>query len=224
MGDELVAGLDGAGEAGLVLLDVGGVAAGEGADNLEAGRVPRVQAVHDGAAKAHLLAGLGRGVERVVVAVEAVEERRLGRRLVVQHGVGLLVLGRRVADRGRALGAVPVALADEEGARVDARVDIVVVRVDQLRLDVEHGAGLALVVDADDLGPGLKVAAGRGCGQRLQELHLALAVDDASIVELGDAGDLGGLAAGVKVNDFLRVALESCNKSQAISVGLGTGD
>ncbi|TQW10625.1 hypothetical protein IF2G_01567 [Cordyceps javanica] len=114
--DKLIAGLDGAGETSLVLLDVGRVAAGERADNLEAGRIPRVQAVHDGTAEAHLLAGLGRGMKGVVVAVEAVEEGRLGGGLVSKYGIGLLVLGRRIADSSGALGAIPVALADEEGA------------------------------------------------------------------------------------------------------------
>lgn len=73
--DELVTGLDGTGEAGLVLLDVGGVAAAELLEKEMASAVPRVQAMEDGAAEAHLDAGLGGGVQRVVVAVEAVEQR-----------------------------------------------------------------------------------------------------------------------------------------------------
>lgn len=209
MGDELVARLDRAGEASLVLLDVGRVAGAECAHNLETGRVPRVQAMHDGTAEAHLLTGLRRGMKRVVVAVEAVQERRLSRSLVLEDHVGLGVLWRREVDCRGALGAAPVALADEEGAGVNTGVDIVAVGVNELRLDVKNGAGLALVVDADNFGTDLKVAALGSGGERLDELNLALAVDDSSVVKLGDVGDSGGLVGGVKVNYLLCIALES---------------
>jgi hypothetical protein len=49
----------------------------------------------------------------------------------------------------------------------------------------------------------LELAAGRRDGQGLEELDLALAVDDAAGVEVGDAGDLGLFLGGVEVDDFL---------------------
>jgi hypothetical protein len=85
LGDELVAGLDGRGEAGLELLDVGRVAAAQRLQDAVAGGVEGEEAVDDGAAEAHLHAGLRGGVERVVVAVEAVEQGG--------HGGGLQRVG-----------------------------------------------------------------------------------------------------------------------------------
>ncbi|KAH0499166.1 hypothetical protein TgHK011_006377 [Trichoderma gracile] len=70
-------------------------------------------------------------------------------------------------------------------------------------MGVDDGARAALVVDAEDLLAELELAAGRGDGQGLEELDLALAVDDAARVEVGDAGDLGLFLGGVEVDDFL---------------------
>lgn len=147
-------------------------------------------------------------MQRVVVAVEAVQQRGLGGGLVRDGGVGGLALGRGEALGRGALGAAPVALGDVEGRRGDARVDVARGDVDEVRLRVDDGAGPALVVDADDLGAGLELAAGAGGGEGLEELDLALAVDDAAGVEGGNAGDLDGLLGGVEVDDFLGVALE----------------
>lgn len=71
---------------------------------------------------------------------------------------------------------MPTALADEEGARGGAGVHFVGLGIDQVRLQVEDGAGAALVVEAEDLCADLEAAALRGGGEGLEELHLALAV------------------------------------------------
>lgn len=92
--DELVAGLDGAGEAGLELLEVCGVGAAEQVQNAVGGAVPAEQAVHDGAAEAHLHARLRVRVQRVVVAVQPVQQRGLGRRLQRVCRVGSAALWR----------------------------------------------------------------------------------------------------------------------------------
>jgi hypothetical protein len=87
-------------------------------------------------------------------------------------------------------------------------VDLARGDVDEVGLGVDDGAGLALVIDAEDLCAGLELAAFRGGGEGLEELDLALAVDDAAGVKGGDAGDLDGLLGGVEVDDLLGVALE----------------
>lgn len=74
-------------------------------------------------------------------------------------------------------------------------------RVDERLFRFDDGAGLALVVDAEDLVADFKLAAGGGYGDGLEECDGALAVDDAAGVELGDAGDGDGVGAGVEVDD-----------------------
>lgn len=207
--DQLVPRPDGAGKPSLILFDVCRIAAAKFPEDQMTSRVPRVQAVDDDAAKAHLPARFGRRVQGVVVAVETVQVRRLVGGLVRQHGVRLPVFRGREVLGGRALGPVPAALADEEGARRHARVDVAARAVDQVRLHVEDGAGPALVVDAEDFGPGLERPAGRAGGQRLEEFHLALAVHHALVVKVGHPRDLDSLGGGVEVYDILCVALES---------------
>ena len=99
LSDQLVPRLDGAREAGLELLDVSRVAAAETLQDAVGGAVPREQAVDDGAAEAHLGAGLRRRVQRIVVAVEAVQQRGFRRRLKRVGRVRLLALRRRVVCR-----------------------------------------------------------------------------------------------------------------------------
>lgn len=175
-----------------------------------AGRVPLPEAVDDDSAEAHLRAGLGRGVQRVVVAVEAVQQRGLERGGILEHGVGRLALGRRVVDRRGALGSAPVALRDVKCRARGARVHVARAGVDQVRLRLHHGARAALVIDAQHLGAGLEALACRGGGQGAEELDAALAVDDAGRVELGNAGDGDGLLGGVEVDHLLGVGLEGC--------------
>lgn len=129
---------------------------------------------------------------------------------MLQDGIGLRVLRGGEALGGGTLGAVPAALADEEGARRDARVHFAAGHIDEIRLHVQDGAGPALVVHAEHLGPGLELPAVRRRGELLEKFHLALAVDGARMVELGDAGDLVCLGGGVEVDDILVGALEAC--------------
>lgn len=173
-------------------------------------RVPRVQAVHDRASKAHGLARLGSGVQRVVIAVQTIQVRRLGGRLVLVDSVGCFPLWRREVLGFGALGAVPVSLADEEGRARDVGVDFAARFVHQVHLRLHHRAGLALVVDAQDALAELEGAAFGGCGDGLEEGHGAFSIDDALGVEFGDARDAavaGGLG-GVEVDYFLRCFLE----------------
>lgn len=173
-------------------------------------RVPRIQTVHDGTWEAHLDTRLGGGVQGVVVAIQTVQVGSLPGYLILQHPVGLLVLGRGEVLGGRALGTAPVALGHVESAAEETGVDFVGVGIDELELGVDDGAGTALVVDAEDLLADLELVALGGDGQGLEELNLSLAVDDAAGVEVGNAGDLNLLLRGVEVNHFLCVALERC--------------
>lgn len=206
--DELIAWNHGAREPRLELLDVGRITATKGLDDLVARGVPRVQSVHDGTAKAHLGTWLRRGMQRVVIAVQAIQESRLLGRLVLQHKVRLLVLGWREVHRLGALGSAPSALRDIEGAGADARVDLAIAHINQVGLGVNHTAGLALVVNSNDLCSELELLARRGCGEGLEELDFALAVDDAGWIEFGNVGDLDGFLGGVEVDYILGSALE----------------
>lgn len=166
--------------------------------------------MNDGATKAHFLSGLWGGVEGVVVAIQAVEQSSLVCGLLLQDNIGLLILGRREVDSRRALGTVPVTLGNVERAAYDSAVDIAAGCLDEIRLCFDNATGAALVVDTKDLCADLKVLALGGCGETLEELHLALAIDDAAGVEFGDTGDLDGLLSGVEVDYFILLALESC--------------
>lgn len=139
---------------------------------------------------------------------------------MLQRSVGLLALGRREVLRRRSLGTAPVALRDEEGRTYDAGVHLTRLGVDEIGLGFDDGAGTALIVDAEDLGARLEGAAFGGGGEGLVEFDLALAVDDAAGVEVGDAGDLDGLLRGVEVDYFLGVLLEGC----LLSAKVGRGD
>ncbi len=88
-------------------------------------------------------------------------------------------------------------------------VDVARVGVDELVLRLEHGARAALVVDAEDAAAHLEAPAGRGGGQRAQELDTALAVNDAAGVEPRDAGyGRARRGARVEVDDLLVRVLE----------------
>lgn len=62
-------------------------------------------------------------------------------------------------------------------------------RIDEQLLRLHDGAGLALVVDAEDLAADLELAAFARHGDRLEEFELALAVEHMLCVEFGDAFD-----------------------------------
>jgi hypothetical protein len=163
--------------------------------------------------KTHLLPGLGRSVERVIVAIQPVQQRSLAVGLVLEHDVGLLALGRGEVDRRGALGTAPVALGDEEGAAHGAGVDISGRGVDEVGLGLDDGARAAFVVDSQDLCADLELAT-CGCRRKgLEELDQALAVDDAGRVEFWDARDGGGFFGGIEVDYFLGCAFEGCERN-----------
>lgn len=173
-----------------------------------AGRVEGIQAVDDLTAEAHLLARLRGRVERIVVSIQPIQQGRLPGGLVLERYIWCLALWRGEVLGGGTLGPSPVALADEEGAPDGAGIDFARAGVDQVLLGLEDGAGAALVIDAKDLCADLELAALRGDGQGLQELDQALAVDDAGVVKVRNAGDLDGLLGSVEIDDFLGGVLE----------------
>lgn len=105
-------------------------------------------------------------------------------------------------------GAAPIALANHEPATNHPAEHIAGLLLDQQRLRLDDGAGLALVIDAQHLLPDLEGAAGARDGEGLEDLNLALAVDAALLVELGHAGDGDGRGARVEVDDLLVSVLE----------------
>jgi hypothetical protein len=206
--DQFVTWLDWASKTGLELLDVGRVAATQLLQNAMRRAVPRKQTVHDCTAKAHLLAWLGGRMERVIVAVKAVQEGRLRRSLVDVCGCWLLAGGWVVVYILWALGSAPAALADEEARGSDAGVGLTCFGIDEGGLGLNDGAGLSLVVNANNFVADFEFAAGRGDWERLQESNTALAIDDALRVELGNTGNWLGGGASVEVNYFLVGVLE----------------
>ena len=89
----------------------------------------------------------------------------------------------------RTLGPAPTSLADVEAAADLPCVDLAGLRVDEQLLRLDDGAGLALVVDAEDFASDLEFAAFACHGNRLEKFELALAVEHTLGVELGDALD-----------------------------------
>ena len=142
-------------------------------------------------------------MQRVVIPIEAIEQRlALGRLFGVAH-IGLAVW-RGVGHCLGTLGTAPAALSDRKALADDARVDFVCGGVDEAVLEFGYGAGFALVVYAEDFAAELEGAVVGGGGDGFEEGDCALAVDDAAGVELGDAGDGGaGEGARVEVDDFL---------------------
>jgi len=97
---------------------------------------------------------------------------------------------------------------EEPGAR-SAHVELASLGIDQVILSLEHSR-LALVVEPHDLAADLKSPAFGSGRQRLKELYVPLAVDDALAVELRRAGDALSCWAlsGVEVDDLGAGVLE----------------
>lgn len=166
--------------------------------------------MQDRAAETHRLARLRRCVQRVVIAIQTVQVRCLQCGLVLVHSIRLFALRRRVVLALRTLGTSPSALTNEERGSSDLRVNITIRRVDEVHLGLHDGAGLALVIHAEDFLAQLEGAAFGGCRDGLEESHGALAVDDALGVEFGHAWDTS-IASGlrcVEVDYFLGGFLE----------------
>ena len=108
------------------------------------------------------------------------------------------------------LRSTPSSLTNEETAAYGSCVYLARLFVHDKLLCLDDGAGLSLVIHADDLGPQLKLSACRGWGQRLEELEQALAIDNTFGIELGNSGDGVATLSFVEINDFLRGLLERC--------------
>src|SRR5690242_15269393 len=102
--------------------------------------------MHDAAAKAHLHTWLWGGVQRVVVTIKTVQQRRLRRRLMLQYMIWLLPLGRRESLSRRTFGTTPVALAYIEPASDDTGVNLTASDLDKVSLRLDDGSRLAFVV------------------------------------------------------------------------------
>lgn len=140
--------------------------------------------------KPHRNARLPRRVERVVVAIEAIQERRLPPRLHL-HAYIWRPSGRRAIDRRLATTrSAPAALADEEVRSDAAGVHFARSRVEDLVLLLDDRAPRgALVVDAEDRRAKLERLRAGARRQRLQDREASAAVDDAARVEPWDVGD-----------------------------------
>lgn len=119
--------------------------------------------------------------------------------------VGLLFtsLGGRVIDGRGTLGTSPSSLSDEESRADSPRVNFTRVLVDDGLLGLDHGAGLALVVDPQNLGAEFEVSPFGARGQGFEELDQPLAIDDPPGVEFRDSRDGVGLLGGVEIYHFL---------------------
>lgn len=109
-------------------------------------------------------------MEGVVVAVEAVEECCLFGCLKGDGGIGGFVLGGWEILCSRSFWTAPSALAYEECGADGASVADACDGVDDVLLGFYDGAGLAFVVDAEDLGAQLEGTAGGGGGEGFEEL------------------------------------------------------
>jgi hypothetical protein len=163
--------------------------------------------VDDGTAEAHLLAGLGVCVERVVVTVQAVEMRRLHCSLSDACRIRGAV-GRWVVGYFGTLGTSPSTLADVEAASYSPRIGLAALCVHKTLLRLDDCARLALVVYAQDLASDLELSALGAYGQGLEELEFALAIENALGVELGHAFNWCAVATRVEVDDILVRVLE----------------
>jgi hypothetical protein len=99
-------------------------------------------------------------------------------------------------------------LPDEERTPHSPRIRLPGLRIHKHLLRLDHTPRLPLIIDAQNLTPDLEIPAMAADGQRLQKLNLALAVDDAAVVEFRDARDGLRARAAVEVDDFLVGVLE----------------
>lgn len=106
------------------------------------------------------------------------------------------------------LGTAPATLSNQETAGQNLRVDFSRLLVNDRLLSLYDSAGLALVIDTNDLVAQLKLATSASRRERLQDSQLALAVDTMAVVKLGNTRDMGSLLAGIKISDLLVSELE----------------
>jgi hypothetical protein len=106
------------------------------------------------------------------------------------------------------LRSAPSSLSDVEAASDRPRVRLTALCVHEALLGLYDRSWLALVVHTQDLAPDFEFAAFGAYGQWLEELDLALAIEDAFGIELGNAIDGSAVTARVEVDDLLVGVLE----------------
>jgi len=208
--DKRITRLDGAREPGTKHAHIGRLITSQLSQHASTSTVPTKKPMDNGASKAHLPPGLRRRVQRVIVAVEPVQQRRELGGLVLVHSVRLAPRGRRVVLCFWSFGPAPVALAHEKPLAHGPAVDFVCGAVDECLLGLDDGARRAFVVDAEDAGADLVCAVGGGRGERFVEGYGALAVDDTSGVEGWDPGNRGpvGRLGCVEIDDVGGLSFE----------------
>ena len=105
------------------------------------------------------------------------------------------------------LRTTPTTLTNIEATANSSTIRLPRLRINKPVLRLDNGC-LAFIVYTQHLASDLELAAFAAHGQWLEELYLALAVEDVLGVELGDAFDGLGIAARVEVDDFLVRVLE----------------
>lgn len=145
--------------------------------------------MHDCTSKVHGLAWAGFRVQRVVVAIETIQMRRLRSGRVLIYSIRLLTIRRREIRALGSLGPTPVALPNKEARTHGPRVYLPIPSVYEILLRLHDSAGLALVPNTDDFAPDLEVPALGGRGQGFEEGDGPLAIYDAAGVEFGDTWD-----------------------------------
>lgn len=102
----------------------------------------------------------------------------------------------------------PSSLANVEATAYNPAVCLACLRIYKSLLCLDDCAGLSFVVDTKHLAPDLELATLAGGRDRLEELELALAIEDMLGIEFRYAIDGLGVRAGVKVDYFLVGVLE----------------
>jgi hypothetical protein len=127
------------------------------------------------------------------------------------HGsIRFLPLRRWEVLRGRTLWSTPITLSNEEGTSNSASINLSALHIYDILFLLYYTSCLSLVVDTDDLGAKLKLAAGGGGWERFEEFDEALPVYYAAGIKFGNAWDWGFALGGVKVDHFLGSLLEGC--------------
>jgi hypothetical protein len=102
----------------------------------------------------------------------------------------------------------PASLANIKPAPDRPRVRLAALHIHEALLGLDDRSWLALIVYTQDFAPDLEFAALGAYGQGFEELELALAIEDASGVELRDTFDWLAVAPCVEVDDILVGVLE----------------
>ena len=148
----------GRGKSRSIFFDVCRVTAAKQLQQSMTSGIPRVKAVHDRTAESHGFAWLWGGVKRVIVAIEPVQVCGFQTDWMSILRIRLLALWWREVLRLGALRSTPIALADEECTADGAGVELSSLSVYEIGLRLHYGAGLALVVYANNLATYFEIA------------------------------------------------------------------